>query len=295
MNTGKSDITVSVCMITYNHEMFIEKAIEGVLMQKTNFPVELVIGEDCSTDRTREICLKYKNEYPDRIKLLLREKNLGIMGNFIDTLQSCTGRYIALCEGDDYWTDPYKLQKQADFLDANAGFSICFHSVKVLKRNRLRRDKITRDVPETTDIYTLAEGNYIHTPSVMYRRRGEVLKEFEKAAGLSVGDYVLHMFHARYGKIKKIPDAMAVYRIHEGGVWSLRDKSVKYRKWLELLDFLIAFFDTDQRIKVLLQKQYCRTAANLTSDNDPEPAAPGNLRKALGFFSRPRRGMSEQS
>lgn len=96
-------------MITYNHEKFISQAIESVLMKKTNFDYELVIGEDCSTDRTRKICIDYRKEYPDKIKLLLRESSLGIHRNFVDTLKECTGEYIVLLEGDDYWTETYML------------------------------------------------------------------------------------------------------------------------------------------------------------------------------------------
>src|ERR1700739_2391661 len=110
---------ISVCMITYNHEKYIAQAIESVLAQKTNFPVELVIGDDYSTDSTRKICLDYKKKHPDILKLRFPDKNMGMMPNFIANLKECDSRYIALLEGDDYWTDPYKLQKQFDFLEAN--------------------------------------------------------------------------------------------------------------------------------------------------------------------------------
>lgn len=106
-----SEIMVSICMITYNHEPFIREAIEGVLMQQSTFPYELVIGEDYSTDRTRDICIEYQQKHPDKIRLLLNEKNLGVMPNFIQTLNACSSKYIALCEGEDYWTDPLKPQE----------------------------------------------------------------------------------------------------------------------------------------------------------------------------------------
>lgn len=127
MNMFKGNINqpiVSVCMITYNQEKYIAKAMESVIMQKTNFDYELVIGEDCSEDRTREICRNYKNKYPGKIKLFLQERNLGSNQNFIFTFQACDGEYIAMLEGDDYWTDPYKLQKQIDFLEANPDYGL---------------------------------------------------------------------------------------------------------------------------------------------------------------------------
>jgi len=115
---------VSVYMITYNHESYIAQAIEGIMMQQTDFPIELVIGEDCSTDRTREICLEYQDKYPEIIRLLLPEKNIGIYKNSKSTFIECKGKYIAICEGDDYWTDPLKLQKQVYFLETRPDFAL---------------------------------------------------------------------------------------------------------------------------------------------------------------------------
>lgn len=114
-NLGIEEVVVTVAMITYNHESFIAEAIEGVLMQRTDFNYQLLIGEDNSTDRTREIILDYMKCNQDIIHLLPQEKNLGMIPNFIETLKACNGKYIALCEGDDYWIDPDKLQKQVDF------------------------------------------------------------------------------------------------------------------------------------------------------------------------------------
>lgn len=126
---------VSVCMITYNHEKFISEAIEGVLMQKTNFPIELIIGEDCSTDNTRKIVKEYEKKYPEIIVAQYPQTNLGMMKNFTSVLQSARGKYIALCEGDDYWTDPLKLQKQVDFLERNTDYGLVFAKVKVYKES----------------------------------------------------------------------------------------------------------------------------------------------------------------
>lgn len=108
---------VSVSMITYNHAPYIAKAIEGVLMQRTNFPIELVIGEDCSSDGTREIVLEYKKNHPDIIRVITSDKNVGAKKNGYRTKAACRGKYIAFCEGDDYWHHPEKLQKQVDYLE----------------------------------------------------------------------------------------------------------------------------------------------------------------------------------
>ena len=121
---------VSVVMLTYNHEKFIAQAIESVLIQRTNFPIELVVGEDCSTDGTREIVRRYAAARPDIIRLVFHEKNVGAYENGQDVLAACQGEYIALLEGDDYWTSPDKLQRQADYLDAQPACALCFHRRK---------------------------------------------------------------------------------------------------------------------------------------------------------------------
>ncbi|MRS04686.1 glycosyltransferase, partial [bacterium] len=121
--TNKSAPLVSVCMITYNHGPYIRQAIEGILKQKCSFPFEIIIGEDCSSDNTAEICREYASEY-QIIKLLPSGTNLGMLPNFFRTIDACSGKYIAFCEGDDYWTDPGKLGKQADFLEMNPDFGM---------------------------------------------------------------------------------------------------------------------------------------------------------------------------
>ena len=118
---------VSVITITYNHEPFIAKTIEGVLMQQVNFPMEFIIAEDCSSDGTRAICERYWEQYPELIRLITSKSNVGAVANERRAMQTAQGKYIAFCEGDDYWTDPLKLQKQVDFLEKNPEYSVCFH------------------------------------------------------------------------------------------------------------------------------------------------------------------------
>lgn len=118
-------------MITYNHERYIAKAIDSILTQNVSFDYEIVIGEDASTDKTRNIILNYKKTLPDKFRLLLHDDNIGMMPNFVQALNSSKGKYIALLEGDDYWTDPLKLQKQVDFLDANPEYSLCSHRYSI--------------------------------------------------------------------------------------------------------------------------------------------------------------------
>ena len=135
LNQNNSDVIVSVTMITYNHEKYIAQAIEGVLMQKTNFRFELVLGEDCSTDRTRDICIEYRNKYPNVINLRLPQFNLGMQRNAIENFNACTGKYVAICEGDDYWTDINKLQKQVDFLENNGDYGLVWTDIDFYYQN----------------------------------------------------------------------------------------------------------------------------------------------------------------
>lgn len=135
---------VSVCCITYNHAPFIRKAIEGFLMQKVNFPIEYIIAEDCSTDNTLAICKSYAEKYPDIIRIITSEHNVGGIENERRAMLAAKGRYIALCEGDDYWTDPLKLQKQVDFLESHPDYSVTFHRYKIhyLNEDRWENDNI---------------------------------------------------------------------------------------------------------------------------------------------------------
>jgi glycosyltransferase involved in cell wall biosynthesis len=252
-------INVAVYMITYNHESYISQAIESIINQKTNFDFKLFIGEDCSTDRTREICLKYKVTYPQLIELILQEENIGAKANAMLTFDACFnyGDYVALCEGDDYWTDPYKLQKQVDFLEANPDFAICFHPVfELTENNSFSRE--TFNTSEKEEVYTiedLARGNFIHTPSVVFRNG--LLPDLPTWFKIiPVGDYPMHMLNAKKGKIKYLPDTMAVYRKHNGGVWSLANPQTKIEGWLEMLNYLMQ--ELDDNIKGILLEQYLK-------------------------------------
>ena len=205
---------VSVCMITYNHEAYIAQAIDGILMQKTNFPIELIIGEDCSTDNTRKIVVEYAEKYSEIIRPVLPEKNLGIMKNFIETMEAARGKYIALCEGDDYWTDPYKLQKQVDFLEANEEYSLCFHKVNVRYEDNLKDEGILHYFEEREysglEIY---KEWIISTCSVVFRNYRDL--QFHKS--IIYGDIYLFLLLSERGKIFGLGFDGATYRRNING------------------------------------------------------------------------------
>jgi len=230
---------LSVCLITYNHAKYIEQAIEGALMQQVNFAWEIVIADDYSVDGTREILLTYQKKYPQLIKLILQEKNVGAYNNWMDLIHYPQSKYIACLDGDDYWTDPLKLQKQVDFLEANSDFAICGHEVKVLKDGLIGPSDLQSPTTETTyTIQDLAKGNLFHTSSVVYRQG--LIPQFPSWLDQSpVGDYVLHMLNAKRGKIKFFPDIMAVYRRHDTGSWSSLPELTHFERWIKVLTFLL--------------------------------------------------------
>jgi len=243
---GDVVVKVSVLMITYNQDQFIGQAIESVLSQQVDFEYELVIGEDCSTDRTREIVASFGAKFPDRIRLLLPKSNLGMQENFKATLAACSGQYVAVLEGDDYWTSPLKLKRQVEFLDAHSDCAMCFHSVV--------RSSLTGDQPESIlpdsrykqDRYTtrdLLVANFIPTCSVMFRRGlfGE-LPDWMGTLGFS--DWPIHILNSECGSIGYINQTMGVYRVHSEGAWSGRtsdQRLIDQVRFYEIIDAHLKF------------------------------------------------------
>lgn len=226
-------LKVSVLTTTYNHEPFIAQAIESVLAQDLDFGYEQVIGEDCSTDRTREIVLDYQGRYPDRVRVLLREENLGGRRNLVETFRACRGEYIAWLEGDDYWTSPQKLQKQVAFLDAHPGYAICFHDVrKKYEAGAIEPRKPSRLAYQASyTLEDLLERNFIRTCSVLYRNG--LFDDFPDWFNTTpTGDWPLHVLNALHGDIGYIDEVMAVHRVHTGSLWS--PKSVVERRKITL-------------------------------------------------------------
>jgi len=236
---GPANVKVSVTMITYNHERFIAEAIEGVLMQQTDFAVELVIGEDCSTDGTRAIVRRYGERYPERIRLLLPERNLGARTNALATLNACRGRYIAVCEGDDYWTDPTKLQKQVDLLEAHPEWSLNFHRVLVVYEDG---SSSSRELgPEQRkEVYSLEDylrTNLMQTASIVFRR--DALVDFpEWYYRAQIGDWAMVTLLAQHGDMGYIDEVMSVYRKHIGGIWSGQNEMAQIRGQIRTLGLI---------------------------------------------------------
>lgn len=226
-----SDITVSVCCLAYNHQSFIRECLDGFVMQKCNFNFEVLINDDASTDNTAKIIKEYEAKYPEIIKPIYQTENQyskGIKPTLSFNFPRAKGKYIALCEGDDYWTDPLKLQKQVDFLEANEECSFCFH--KTYRKEESATDcqnllsyplgltKMILNASEYLNIVTTA------TCSLMFRNIA--LKVF-KVLEHSQGDFILYCELLHHGKAGFIGDIMSVYRKHEKGV-SYNNSSEQY-------------------------------------------------------------------
>lgn len=217
-NLEKIDL-VSIVLITYNHEKFIAEAIESIIRQKCSFKIELLIAEDCSTDNTREIVVAYAKKYPDIIKVLKRDKNMGATKNLYDAYMKCSGKYIAQLEGDDYWTDTEKLQKQYDFLEKNKEYICVTH----LHGNiNMKGEKIIskgwHGKPGRYTIKEFREENVMvgHTGTFFFRN---FLKEDKEKYAIIyqahdfMGDITLSFMLLLQGPIFCMEDEMSVQRI----------------------------------------------------------------------------------
>ena len=218
-----NDILVSICCLTYNHGQYIRQCLDGFMMQKTTFPFEVLIHDDASTDRTADIIHEYEAKYPDIIKPIYQKENQYSKGVRISpTFQypRAKGKYIALCEGDDYWIDPYKLQKQVDFLEDHSEYSMCFHNAMVHWENGQFLDapfaKLENRDYAGEEIY---ENWIVPTASVVFRKSSLTSKYEERRKNPAVifGDIILFLSLAEEGKVHAFKEMMSVYRRQEGG------------------------------------------------------------------------------
>lgn len=247
------EVVVSVLMITYNHECYIKQAIESVLNQKCNFRIELIIGEDCSEDNTKQICMEYISKYPE-INLLTSEINLGAIPNFIRTLDACNGKYIAICEGDDYWTDSYKLQKQVDYLESNPDYGLVHGDVNHLYQetgelsnayNKTNNIKIPQG-----EIFEdlMIPGHFIKTMTVCFRREliekhylkdNEIMSKDWRMVDISI--WLALSYHTKFYYFNEV---FATYRLLPESM--SRSKNIIKQHKFNLLVYDIRFYFADK-------------------------------------------------
>jgi glycosyltransferase involved in cell wall biosynthesis len=229
---------VSVFVTTYNHEKYIAQTLESILIQETDFDYDIIVLEDCSTDGTREILRAYQTKYPAKIRLRLAERNQRSNKAFAEEFLASSSLYIAMLDGDDYWTSPSKLQKQVEFLEAHPECALCFHNALRIyeDENRAPHPCNSSDQKRISVLEDLWKYNFIAGCTAMLRKG--VLREFpEWFYTLRYGDWPLYILCAQHGKIGYIDEILGVYRIHSSGSWSSLDS-------LQKLEGLITFYQT---------------------------------------------------
>ncbi len=222
---------VSIFCITYNHEKFIRDAIEGFLMQETTFPVEIFVHDDASKDGTQAILKQYQEKYPHLFRMILQKENQWSTrgtGALYDLLQGMRGEYTSLCEGDDFWTDKNKLQKQHDLLKNFPSSVLAGGFAKTLgsKPEYLFGPREHKEAFELRELFDQG----IHTSTYFYRTRDMHFPDWVFSGERANGDIIMQTLAAQKGPVRMSPDILSIYRVHSGGVWSGTKASVKIRK-----------------------------------------------------------------
>lgn len=212
-----TEYLLSVCMITYNHAKYVEEAIRSVFEQETDFTLELVICDDCSSDQTPEIISRLIASAPFKVQYHRNKLNEGMMPNFMQALKMCRGKYIAICEGDDYWTDHLKLQKQVDFLESSNDYVLCFHNA-IVKYEQSGQEKLFNTYKRKTYYGSdLLKQWLVPTASSVFRNCiPEHFPDFFNNA--THGDLALFLYLSEFGPMRLMEGVMSVYRVNDGGV-----------------------------------------------------------------------------
>jgi glycosyltransferase involved in cell wall biosynthesis len=262
----------SVLLMTYNHINYIRQALDSVLMQETDFDVEILISEDCSTDGTREVVLDYYRHYPDKIRLLLSEQNIHSNEVVVRGIEAAQGDYIALLDGDDYWSSHYKLQKQADYLDQHSECSMCFHNALVFYEDG-KREPWPWTPPGHKEISTLEDiwlGNFIATCSTMFRNHltGKIPDWY--ISMFPITDWPLHILNAELGHIGYINEVMGMYRHHRGGFYSPLSEAQKLEETLKFYQVMNHNFDFkyNRVVKTAISKYFFEWAEEYANRGD---------------------------
>jgi glycosyltransferase involved in cell wall biosynthesis len=232
----------------YNHEKYIAKAIEGVLAQKTIYPYRIIIGDDCSTDNSAAIIRSYQERFPHIIEAYYHPVNLGLDGpetNGVFLLKKSNAKYITLLDGDDYWLDPDKLQKQIDFLESNSDFSICFHAVQYKYMDAENKFEVSGQGQKSVTVFEdLTQKNFINGSSCIFRNEFyNRFHEWEWILKVSARDWAIFLICAQFGKIYFMREVMAVYRINSSSSWASRNKLMMLREIIAALNVFETAFD----------------------------------------------------
>lgn len=252
---------VSVLVLTYNHGTFIRQCLDSIVAQKFSESWEILIGDDGSSDGTTEICAEFQKKHPHLIRHFIRNREhvIYINGratgryNFLELLKDATGDLLMICDGDDYWTDNLKIKRQFDVMQKHPKAAFTFHDVHVLKGEKLQEDHLNEITPRIVTGAFLGAGNCIRTCSVMFRNiyKNGIPPVLYTTA---VGDYVLHLLHAEKGYGIYSKEKMAVYRMHEGGIWSTYKAMERSRDWMYMIDELLQVVKEPTQSNLRLQQ-----------------------------------------
>jgi glycosyltransferase involved in cell wall biosynthesis len=247
---------VSVCIITYNQEKYIAQCLDSVLAQQCSFPVQIYIGDDCSTDSTSSVIRTYMDRHPGRISYHRPEKNLGMHRNWLQSIQACEGHYVALLEGDDYWTDPSKLQKQVEHMNQHPTHTVCFTNAEV--KNEVSERAYPLYVEDTGKTeFTLSDllrFNLMPTCTVLYRK--EALRHIPDAYFKSpYADWILHSLYAQQGSIGYIPLTTGCYRLHPQGVFGGSGELKRIRNAIKCYDLLETFVKGNKELAIIREER----------------------------------------
>ena len=251
-------ILVAIHCLVYNHEPYLRDCFEGFVMQKTNFRFVAIVHEDCSTDNSAAIIREYEAKYPDIFRPIYETENQyskpdGSLGRIMDEAIEATGaKYVAMCEGDDYWTDPYKLQKQVDFLESHTDYSMCFHRAKVLSNIKEDRELYTHLEEREYRAYDIYKEWIVPTCSVMYRAKA--LPAENIVPPIVYGDIYMFLRLAENGRIYNLNFEGSVYRRNSGGISQKVDVSL-YIRLLEQYKFMEKRFPQPELVGVSREMQ----------------------------------------
>lgn len=208
---------VSVSITSFNSEKWLPKALESVFLQKANFPIEVVIGDDCSADGTVAVARSYQERNPQLIRVLERSKNVGMQRNYYETFEQCRGKYVAWLDADDYWTDPEKLIAQVQVMESDPSVSVCSHFVRwVTPDGELRREKYPSLSPGRYGLADIVHHNFVPSPSIMFRNgiHRELPEWFFDLTGMA--DWPLLVLAGGSGDIVLLDRVMADYTLAPG-------------------------------------------------------------------------------
>lgn len=287
---------VSVIVISYNQEQFIAECLQGIFAQRGDFRIELVISDDASQDLTGEIIQNYVRSFGGlvTVKIISSDHNVGMTRNFQRSLAACTGDFIAVCEGDDYWVDPLKLQKQVRFLQANPDCAICFNSIYMYLQNTGRFSVFVPDtklIGNVFDTRDLVNEYFIGNLSCcMYAARYKEQIHVD-LFDLFIGDWMFNIYYSKFGKIGYIEEAMSVYRKHDDGVWANKTQERKaqriygcistYNRFLNY-EFNEEFTVAQKRLKTMIENALFDLV--IIDDVAPHPLSAFRMQEFLSYM-----------